>query len=95
MDTKDFSGYLQRIYPKVEKIIYSDNSILLSEIKKWIKPEGSILDIGAFTGKFCESLNRLGFKACGIEALEEAVKQAKKRRINPKLASVSEKKAKN
>lgn len=72
---EDYSNYYE---DEAEYLIRYDKFIS-KLLRKWMQPEGKALDIGAFIGRFCSTLDSAGFEAYGLEPQENAAHFAKEK----------------
>jgi len=90
MDLNEIQEYLNNIYTNQADFSFGDligassgeidigNLLLAGRVRRG----GDELDIGTYDGRFCHTLNLLGFQAYGLEPQQEAVKHARQYGIN-------------
>jgi|TARA_B100000315_G_C14551579_1_gene576103 hypothetical protein len=74
-------GRLFSLLEGLTKSLTHRNDIILF-LKRWIKPKGKALDIGAFTGRFCYLLESMGFHAYGLEPQKKASRFAREKGLD-------------
>jgi|TARA_B100002003_G_scaffold233971_1_gene247357 SAM-dependent methyltransferase len=74
-------GKLFSLLERLPRSLVHRNDITLL-LRKWIKPKGNALDIGAFTGRFCYLLKTVGFRAYGLEPQEKASRFAREKGLD-------------
>lgn len=72
----DYSHYYDNA---VEYIRYDD--FICKLLKRFAQPVGEALDIGAFLGRFCRTLEYIGFNAYGLEPQENAAQFARNKGV--------------
>jgi 2-polyprenyl-3-methyl-5-hydroxy-6-metoxy-1,4-benzoquinol methylase len=73
--TNTEKGFINKLYQRVRNFTLEQKAGL---IKKYTKPKGNLLDLGAGTGAFLATMKGKGWNITGVEPDEGARQQAKK-----------------